>query len=96
MEFQIEGHKVFELPDETSPNRHLNLPICKGILYGLGTSFGRHSYSNPATTGAVVIHASSSLEGDAQQIVAYPVTKTTYFETDEESQAFVFIEFPNH
>ena len=96
MEFQIEGHKVFELPDETSPNRHLNLPICKGILYGLGTSFGRHSYSNPATTGAVVIHASSFLEGDVQQIGAYPVTKTAYFETEEEPQAFVLIEFPKH
>ena len=96
MDFQIEGHQLFELPNETSPNRHLNLPICKGILYGLGTNFGRHSYANPATTGAVVIHASSSLEGDVQQIGAYPVTKTAYFETEEEPQAFVLIEFPKH
>ena len=96
MELQIEGHKLFEIANETSTHRGLNLPICKGILYGLGTSFGQHSYANPATIGAVVVHASSSLEGDPKQIVEYPVTKTAYFESEEEPQAFVLIEFPKY
>ena len=33
----------------------INMPICKGILYGLGTDFDEVPYVNPALNGNVAI-----------------------------------------
>eukprot|EP00943_MAST-04B_sp_MAST-4B-sp1_P005030 g5030.t1 len=91
------GEKNVYLPTPSKPsndtNASLNLPICKGIFYALGSKFGQKPYVNPIVNGDVVISSSSVLEGDVNEILEYPVTKHNYFETEEEPNAFVMIEF---
>ena len=74
----------------------INMPICKGILYGLGTDFDEVPYVNPALNGNVAITSSSLLEGELVHLLEWPVTKHSYFETEEEPNAFITIEFINH
>ncbi len=91
--------KIVHLPTPSKPSintnasQTLNLPICKGIFYALGSKFGQQPYVNPIVNGDVTISSSSALEGDVNEILEYPVTKHNYFETEEEPNAFVMIEF---